>query len=358
MTFDDPVVFTGCLKAPANRSDGGGGLSRERPVYAHQQVYLDYRASVVAKIRVLRTLRDVSSDIRPDFLWIDTDRSGSDKLSLRLYLAGRHGGVPVRLAPVGCEQSEPRFIVTDATRLAEAADRLARIIRSAPGDSGTRLARFEKLRPLIEAGGTLAELSRRLSDFLLDETMWFRPRPVPVSDLIASGELTPALETILNRLPEFVATFNERIRALQALDIEPQVRPLAEDYLPLFMTCPGDGRRLRLRLVRDGDVQLACAVDSTGTPHCYELGRSELSVAELDRQVRWSPDVTLPVLVNDRFSGMVGGRNSALYMLVLREVMRKVLDMAPVPLLVPSDWDVFPGAFDSLFEAYLDGRSV
>jgi hypothetical protein len=25
---------------------------------------------------------------------------------------------------------------------------------------------------------------------------------------------------------------------------------------------------------------------------------------------------------------------------------------------VPSNWDVFPGAFDSLLEAYLDGRSV
>ncbi len=126
----------------------------------------------------------------------------------------------------------------DPVRLAETAGRLERIIRSAPGASGVRLARFEKLRQLIEAGGTLAELSRRLTDFILDETMAFRPRPVLVSDLIASGELTPALEAILNRLPEFIATFNERIRSLQALDIEPKIRPLADDYLPLFITSP------------------------------------------------------------------------------------------------------------------------
>ncbi len=358
MTFDDPAAFLGCLQAPANRQNEGGALSRERPVYTHQQVYLDYRGSVVAKIAALRTLRDISADIRPDFLWIDTDRAGSDKLSLRLYLAGQHGGVPVRLAPAGSDQSEPRFVVMDPARFAEAADRLERVIRSAPGASAARLARFKKLRQAVEAGGTLADFSRRLTDFLLDATLAFRPQPVLVSGLIAAGELTGALEAILNRLPDFVATFNERIRALEALDIDPKVRPLADDYLPLFMTSAEDGRRLRLRLVRDGGTHLACAVDADGRQRCYELGRRELSMRQLDDYVRWSPDVTLPMLVNDRYSGMVGGKSSALYMLVFGEVMRKVLGMAPVPVLVPSNWDVFPGAFDSLFEAYLDGRSV
>ncbi len=115
---------------------------------------------------------------------------------------------------------------------------------------------------------------------------------------------------------------------------------------------------MRLRLVRDGSMSLACAVDSDGRRRCYELGGRELSIKQLDEHVRWSPDVTLPILVNDRYSGMVGGKSSALYMLVCAEAMRKVLDMAPVPVLVPSNWDVFPGAFDSLLEAYLDGRSV
>lgn len=357
MTFDDPVAFLDSLQAPAYLHRQAT-LSAQRPVYVHQQVYLDYPASVVAKIGALRSLRDISSDICPEFLWIDTDRSGSDKLSLRVYLAGQHGRVPVRLAPAGCDQSEPRFIPMDPVRLAAAADRLERIIRSAPGTSGLRLDRFRKLRQFFEVGGTLAELSRGLTDFILDETMSFRPRPVLVSGLIASGELTPALEAILNRIPEFIATFNERIRNLQTLDIDPKIKPLADDYLPLFMTCPEDGRRVRLRLVRDGGMYFACAVDSKGGRCCYELGRHELSMAQLDERVRWSPDVMLPMLVNDRYSGMVGGKSSALYMLVCRDVMQKVLGMAPVPLLVPSNWDVFPGAFDSLLDAYLDGRSV
>jgi hypothetical protein len=356
--FDDPAAFLGRLKAPANRQSRKGKQAPERPVYVHQQVYLDYRASVVAKIAALRTLRDICSDILPAFLWIDTDRSGSDKLGLRLYLAGQHGRVPVRLAPAGCDHTEPRFIPTDPVRLTEAADRLGRMIRSAAAASNARLVRFEKLRPLIEAGGTLAELSRRLTDSILDETMAFRPHPVLVSGLIASGELTPTLEAILNRLPEFIATFNQRIRTLQALDVDPKVRPLAGDYLPLFMTFPEDGRRVRLRLVRDGGTYFACAEHPGGGRRCYELGRRELSLAQLDEHVRWSPDVTLPILVNERYSGMVGGKSSALYMLVCREVMRKVLDMVPIPLLVPSNWDVFPGAADSLLEAYLDGRSL
>jgi hypothetical protein len=355
MTFVDPVVFINSLKVPARQEEGSAPC---RPVYVHQQVYLDYRASVVAKVALLRTLSDLASDLRPDFLWIDTDRAGSDKLSLRLYLAGRQGGVPVRLAPPGCEPCEPRFIATDPGRLADAADRMERIIRSAPEASGVRLSRFERLRPLIAAGGTLAELSRRLTDFLFDETMAFRPCPALVSELAAAGALQPALDMLLNRLPAFIARFNERIAALQALDIDPHVRPLAEDYLPLFMSSPADDRRLRLRLVRDGGVQLACATDQDGKSYRYELGKGDVSVAALDGQVRWSPDVTLPVLVNDRYSGMVGGKSSALYMLVLRATMLKVLDMTPVPLLVPTAWNVFGGAFDSLLEAYLDGRSV
>jgi hypothetical protein len=358
MTFDNPVAFLDSLRAPANRQNQGSTLSPERPVYVHQQVCLDYRASVVAKIKALRNLRDISSDICPDFIWIDTDRCGSNKLSLRLYLVGQHGPVPVRLAPAGCDHREPRFVLMDHFRLSQAADRIERIIRSAPGTPGVRLARYEKLRQLIEVGGTLAELSRRLTDFILGETMAFRPRPVLVSGMIAAGELTPALEAILNQLAEFVATFNERIRNLQALDIEPKLRPLADDYLPLFMTCPEDGRRVRLRLVQDGGISLACGVDSNGEQRCYELGGRQLSIEQLDERVRWSPDVTLPMLVNDRYSGMVGGKSSALYMLVCAEAMRKVLDMTPVPLLVPCNWDVFPGAFDSLLEAYLDGRSV
>ena len=348
-TFDDAARFVASLSA------SGAG---EPAVYAHQQVYLDYRGSVVAKILALRTLGALSPGIRTDFVWIDTDRCGSDKLSLRLYLESRRGAVPVRLAPAGCEDRETRFVHTDAVRLRQGADHVAGVVQSTPRVGSLRLSRWNQLRPLVEAGGTLADVSRRLTDAMLGRVLGFVPRPVLVSDLAASGDLNRALSTILNRLPEFVATYNARIETLRARDIDPRVKPLADDYLPLFITTPGDQRRTRLRLVRDGRVHLACAVDRAGRSWCYELGRRELSLEGLFGHVDFAPDVTLPIQLNDRYSGVVCGKSSALYLLVFNEVMRKVLDMKPVPILVPPSWDVFPGAYDSLLAAYLDGRRV
>jgi hypothetical protein len=245
----------------------------------------------------------------------------------------------------------------DPARLTDAVNRIEQLVRQMP-EAKAMLMRFGKLRPLLEGGGTLADFSRKLTDFLLAETLSFQPRPVLVSSLIALGALKAALETILNRQREFVAVFNERIQTLQSLGVAPQVKPLPEDYLPLFMPCPIDGRRLRLRLDRAGGTHFACATDSRGTEHRYKLGQGVLTMDQLDRQVRWSPDVTLPILVNDRYSGMVAGKSSALYMLAFREVMRKVMDTMPQPVLVPADWDMFPGDFDSLIGAYLKGRTL
>lgn len=356
MTFDDPDVFLSQLLPPAcDRVPQNAG---RLPVYVHQQVYLDYRVSVVAKIRALRDLEQRRPQVLPEFLWIDTDRAGSDKLSLRLYLYSTGGTVAVRLAPARCEQQEPRYIQLDRVRLAEGIARMERIIASRADGTIDRLSRFNQLRPLLATDGSLADFSRGWTDRILQETLDFRPTPVLVSGLIASGALATALDSLLNRQAEFVACFNARVRALQAQDIDPQVKPLADDYLPLFMSSPVDGRRVRLKLQRDGSHHLATAVDATGQRLRYELGQGELKMSNLPDDLLWSPDVTLPLLVNEYYSGVVAGRSSTLYMLVFRDVLRKVLCVEPIPTLVPRDWDLLPGAFDSLFEAYLNGRHL
>ncbi len=349
MTFDDHERFVASLAA---------GPSGDFPVYAHQQLYLDYRGSVVAKIAALRALGNRVDGIRPDFLWIDTDRCGSDKLSLRLYLPGSHRPIPVRLAPPGCDDHELRFVHTDPVRLRQAVDHMVGVVRSASGGTSARLARLDRLIPRIEEGGTLAELNGRVTDFLFEEVLAFKPRPVLVSELTESGELAQSLDTILNRLPEFVAIFNERIATLRSRNVDPKVHPLCDDYLPLFVTLPGERRRTRLRLMREGRMHLAWTVDQAGVVHRYPLGRDRLSMEHLGQHVNYSPDVTLPILVNERYSGIVCGKSSALYMLVFAEVMRKVLKMTPIPVLVPQRWDVFGAEFDSLLVAFLDGRTV
>lgn len=357
--FHEPATFVRHLRPPRALSEVEAvQYADDLPVYTHQQVYLDYRNSVVAKITTLRELQRRSSRIKPEFVWIDTDRAGSDKLSLRLYLKASRGRVPIRLAPNGCERLEPRFIKLDPARLHAATGRMKALIQHHPSGSGPALERLERLRPLLESNGTLTDLSRGLTDFLLAETLSFRPRPIIVSDQIAAGALRPALEAILNRQQDFVAAFNKRIQELRSLDVAPQLKPLPADYLPLFMACPVDGRRLRLRLQRNGKDCFANALDSSGRQHSYELGREVLTMDALDRNARWGPDVTLPILLNDHYSGMVAGKSSGLYMLVLREVMLKAMDKAPLPVLVPASWEVFPPPVDSLLNAYLHGLAI
>jgi len=353
LTFDDPADFFATLRPPS-----GGAAPGRIPVYVHQQVYLDYRASVVAKLIALRDLQRRHAEVEPWFLWIDSDRAGSDKLSLRLYLRGAHGPVAVRLAPPGCEDREPRAIALDACRLAAGERHIEALLRSRPGGGRGQLERYARLRPLLAAQGTLADLALRFSEALFLRGLDFWPAPLLVSELLAAGRLLAPLTELLNQRAAFVAAVNARIGALRALDLDPRIKPLAPDYLPLFMTDPQDGRRLRLRLEQDGPLCLAVANDGRGGRHRFELGRGELSLAQLDGKVAWSPDVTLPLLVAERFSGLVAGRSSTLYLLVLHDALRRTLGRPGLPVLVPREWNVLPGAADSLFEACLDGRRL
>ena len=357
LIFDDPDEFSALLRPP--RFVNAAQFSRhDLPVYVHQQPYLDFRSSVVAKLLALRDLDDRVLNMRSDFIWIDTDRAASDKLGLRLYLPGPHGKVAVRFAPGGCDRHESRFIALDRDRIHEALNRMRQVVSQMPNDRKISLKQFERLKPVLETEGTLADLSLAIAGFLFAEVLSFEPRPVRVSNLIASRSFHTALETILNRQRRFVDAVNARIRHLCAMDVDPQVKPLPADYLPLFMTCPVDSRRLRLRLERDGKTKLACATDSSGREHRLEFGQQGLTLEALDQNAQWSPDISLPMLVNYHYSGMVAGKSSALYMLVFNTAMQEVLSMAPCPVLVPPDFEVFPGQFDSLLYAYLSGNRI
>lgn len=62
--------------------------------------------------------------------------------------------------------------------------------------------------------------------------------------------------------------------------------------------------------------------------------------------------MTLPVYLNAYVSGVVAGRSTALYGLVLDEVLRKVLGSRPIPMMVPPQLGVPPDAavYNLLFQ--------
>ncbi len=357
MIFDNPDQFVDHLKPPVKPIDAharAGGLA----IYAHQQVYLDYPDSVVAKVLLLRGLRDCYPSIEPHFIWIDTDRSGSDKLTLRLYFHTLQGKVPVRLAPAGCERIEPRFIQLNPARLEDGLARIEKLIAHSAVDRAVKQRQFKRLVEATKCSSDLVSLSRSITNHLFAETLDFVPKHICLSKLMEAKPLRFAIEEIINRQVEFVEIVNARIAQLKELNIASQLRPLPQDYLPLFMTCPEDRSRLRLRLKRDFGRHFAFAQSRSGTRHLFDLGEDNLSIEQLEEQVAWSPDVTLPILLNDHYSGMIAGKSSGLYMLVLRYAMQRLLRKQPVPILVPTHWHPTASESNSLLDVYLRGQKL
>jgi hypothetical protein len=193
---------------------------------------------------------------------------------------------------------------------------------------------------LREEGSTLADFNAHLTAFLLDAALGYVPPAHRLSDLLGQGHLIAQIDHFLNRLPQVVSVFNATIAALQAADVDPQVVPIGDDYLPLNYSCPVDHQRLRLRhQIEQGD-HFAGARCHCGAEYRFYLGRDTLSMATLAQTQRWSPTVCLPMFLTPLVSGLVVGRSSALYGLVFNEVLRQALDWTPVPLYVPAELGV------------------
>lgn len=308
----------------------------DRPfVYSAHQIQSDYAPSVTAKLRALREVAG-QSRVAAVAVWLDMDRIGSNKLSSSIVWP--HGGKSVRLAPQRSKEMEPRFAPVDRQRLEEAVAELGTWARSAVGDAAAE--RHARLSEAILSGepATLAEVNLRITSLLVREQVELRASSVLVSDLAGRGLLAPAIDAVLADLAGFVAVFNAAVDELLAADVDPQVRHLDEGYLPLRYACPSDGSRCTLRHGRRGLEHVAEArCRSCGTAYSFHLGTSTLSGDEVMATGRWSPDVTLPALLNDLFSGVIVGRSSGLYGLVLNEVVAKVLGGTPIPMLVPED---------------------
>lgn len=325
----DLATFQAGLVPPARADlarlvglDGGSTL-----VCSAHQIQCDYPGSVVAK---LRTLRSTAAKGGPTaaLLWLDMDRTGSNLLSSRLtWPTGPHRSV--RLALKRYKEREPRFVPVERERLEEAAARI-----QAWGDGAQRAGRIAEA--VTDDGiRSLAQAAHALTGALVREHLGFDPPSILVSELANGGLLTEPLRRAVAHVDDVVRVFNEAREALVTRDVDPLVRPLADDYLPLRYSCPACGTRRAFTRERRGSDEFAVDVCRCGEVHRFHLGADGLD--ELLDSGRWSADVTLPCYFNGLMSGVVGGRSSALYGLVLGEVMEKVLGERPVPMLVPPD---------------------
>lgn len=356
----DRATFVDRLSPPARAglAELLGLASGVVPVYVAHQTHVDFRRSVVSKLRAARDLD--GGRLTAVMLWLDMDRIGSDKASTTITWPAADGNGAVRLVPHRLRNLESRFVPVEREQLEGVVAQLGAWIdgdaRRTDGAHG-RLGRLAAAL-LAEEPTTLARCTRSLASLLLHEQLAFDPPSAFVSTLADHGLLTDTLDDALNGIDDVVRVFNGAVDDLTGADVDPQVHPLADDYLPLNYACDRCGARRRLRHERGGDDHFAALDCSCGAVRRFHLGASELSLDELEGTGRWSTDVTLPVYLNDLAGGVVVGRSSALYGLVLNEVLEQALGRSPIPMLVPDDLaDVLADepTVDSVLYDYLMG---
>ncbi len=328
--FTSPAAFVDHLIPPVRSGlvEAVAVDPTRHPVYAAHQAKSDYAPSVVSKLFAARDLQAAYPQVAVALLWLDMDRAGSDKSTASIALRGRGGAVQVRLTSRKHDDREVRFVPVDPANLAEAWRKIGAWARQ---HGATTVERWDRLAAALEERepATLAEANLALTAFLVREHVGLEAPSILVSDL----ELTASLDEVVEHIDDVVTVFNAAIDTLVAADVDPRVHHLRPDYLPLHYSCDRDGRRCSLSREHRGPDVFAVTTCVCGTEYRFHLGSA--SIEELAATGRWSPDVTLPIYLNDLASGVVAGQSSALYGLVLNEVVEKVLGGRPIPMLIP-----------------------
>jgi len=339
--------FARAVRAHAER------FGREPKIYTHQQVGLDQRGSVAAKVRSLLDAAQHIAGCEPVFLWIDTDRAGANGPTLRLHLPTPDGRQkPIRFAPAHVEKIEARSIRLDRNRLHAAGHAFTTLASATYGPAAQ--ARIEEAAYLLGAhdGKTYTETLIALVEHLHTGVFGRSAPSQRVSTLMNLGHFDAPLRHILSRRQELVATWNEAITRHIAQDQATAVRPVAATYLPLFGSGPG-AERLRLHHQTQGTKHKACLPDGT---HYACLGATGADITALSA-AGWSPDVSLPVLVNHLHDGMIVGQSSSKYMRVMNAVIQNVLGQQPIPMFLPQTTPL-ASPHDSLLDLHLRGGTV
>jgi hypothetical protein len=362
--FVAPDDFVTRLQAPVQSGLAESfGTAGQKPLYALQQIYVDCTQSMLDRMALLDRFGP-HEDCFPFFLWIDTDLTGTDALMHRFFWPLFGKKVSVRLSAGAHDNRELRLVPIEMSRMQQALEKLdvylsqsitgrKKVTRSKARD------KYEQLKAVFlhQTDGMLSELNHRVAYFLLNNQAGLNPFSILVSDLLGRDLITLEINGFLNYLDEAIRVFNDTVQALHAQAIDPKVKPLAADYLPLHFSCLDCRRRLRLHREMQGSDHFAVASCKCQNHYRFHLGSRRLSIDAIVHAGPWSPDVSLTLFMNDFVSGYIGGGSSGIYYgLVMKEVLEKVLHKRRVPILLPQPSAVDannPEFVDSLLYRYL-----
>ena len=322
------------------------------PCFGGQQPYVDYYPAVLAKLDALEACQSGAFYAFADYAPFGSDPwmartqmpsvSACDGL-LRLHFhraMQTHQGKDLRFVPP-----------PDAAVMADVAEKLKGMIthtaRRLPQASFPKKAAYARLRLLLQDYEAARCRARHAGEF---NSFWsarvfhrlgFRLPLVSLSDLLAQDELIPTVAATLAVFIEHNDLFVESVTEALRFDDGNQLNFSAKSsgHVPLALADPQSGVRRGLRLTRRGADWLltsgAGAEDET-----FNIGRAEAgTLTELLHRLagRWSLDVFAPIfLFRLGVAGIINGRGSIRYSLVLAHVFERLFGERHVPNLLCS----------------------
>jgi hypothetical protein len=331
-----------------------------RPCFAGQQPYIDYYPAVLAKLDALEECSDA-----PFYAFADYAPLGSDPWMARTALpsaSASDGLLPLKFyRSMQAQQGKDlRFVPPPASAvLADLTEKLKGMITHTakwlPHESFSKKDAFARLRLLMIDYEEARGRARNAGEF---NSLWsarvfhrlgFRLPIVSLSELLSSDELLPSIAATLAVFIEhndlFIESINEAMQFDEGGDLNFSSK--SPGHLPLALADPQSGVRRFLRLERSGADYLL--VGTKGMEEVFNVGRADVgALEELLRRLtgRWSLDVFAPLfLFRLGIAGIINGRGSIRYSLVLGHVMQRLFGESHAPNLLCSCSPKLAGPF-------------
>jgi hypothetical protein len=318
------------------------------PVYAGQQPYVDYYPAVLAKLDALEaaparfyTFADYAT-LRSDPWLARTELpsvSSADGL-LRLHLHAVNGpqrGKDLRFVPA------PSLAVLDDVREKLTA-MVRRTARALGREAFDEQAAFERLRAVLANQREARERARSAAEF---NAIWsartfaelgFTTPLLSLGELLAHDDVLPSVAVTLSAFVRENALVAESVAEVLGADALGAIpfAPKEPGYVPLALA-DARGMRRPLRAERRGAGWRL--IEPRGG-EAFDVGSADGPALEAflrGVRGRWSPDVFVPVLLfRLGVAGIVSGRGSIRYSLVLAHVMRRLFGEPHPPNLLCS----------------------
>jgi hypothetical protein len=329
-----------------------------RLCFGGQQPYVDYYPAVLAKLDALATCGGASFYGFGDYAALGSDPwMGRTKLPsaaardglLRLHFQASvraHAGRDLRFVPPPGKAA-----------MATVAEKLKATITLAGKHVGcesfSKKQAFGRMRLLLDDYEQARQRARHTGEF---NSIWsarvfhrlgFTLPLVSLSELLSRPELLPNIAATLSVFIRHNDLFLESVREACCVDGAEQLHFTRKEagHVPLALADRDTGFRLPMRCHRTGADHLLCS--SNG--EVFNVGAADAGALQdlLHRlEGRWSLDVFSPIFLQRLgMMGIVNGRGSIRYSLVLGHVIERLFDMRHVPNLLCSCSPALEGPF-------------